>query len=67
MEIAKTLGAAIEKVRPPTVTPKSSNLSRHERKKKDETNKNLCHNKKFTIKKFNSSSPGPDRIHYEIV
>ena len=34
VEIANRLGAAIEKVRPPTITLKSSNLSRHKRKSK---------------------------------
>ena len=37
VEIANTLGAAIEKVRPPTITLKSSNLSRHKRKNKRST------------------------------
>ena len=37
VEIANTLGAAIENVRPPTIILKSSNLLRHKRKSKRST------------------------------
>ena len=77
VEIANTLGEAIEK------SSSSNNYSKEfqsikARKEKQKinfkTNKNLRYNKKFTIrdlkrslKKSNSSSPGPDQIHYEIL
>ena len=77
VEIANTLGAAIEK------SSSSNNYSKEfqsikARKEKQKinfkTNKNLRYNKKFTIrdlkrslKKSNNSSPGPDQIHYEIL
>ena len=77
VEIANTLGAAIEK------SSSSNNYSKEfqsikARKEKQKinfkTNKNLRYNKKFTmrdlkrsLKKSNNSSPGPDQIHYEIL
>ena len=37
VEITNTLGAVIEKIRPPIIIPKSSSLPRHERKSKRST------------------------------
>ena len=58
VEIANPLGAAIEKVLPPTITLKSSNLSRHNRTSNInfKTNKIFRYNKKFTIRDLKRSS-----------
>ena len=77
VQIANTLGAAIEK------SSSSENYSRKfqsikaQKEKRHinfKTNKKLRYNKKFTmrdlkrsLKKSNNSSPGPDQIHYEIL
>ena len=78
VQIANTLGAAIEK------SSSSGNYSKEFQSikaKAEKTkisfktnNKNLRYNKKFTmrdlkrsLKKSNNSSPGPDQIHYEIL
>ena len=77
VEIANTLGAAIEK------SSSSNNYSKEfqsikalkeKQKINFKTNKNLRYNKKFTmrdlkrsLKKSNNSSPGPDQIIYEIL
>ena len=64
----------LKKVRPPTITLKSSNLSRHKRKNKGST---LKQTETFVIirslrcltilKTSNNSSPGQDQIHCEIL
>ena len=77
VQIANTLGAAIEK------SSSSENYSKEFQSIKAQkerqyinfkTNKNLRYNKKFTmrdlkrsLKKSNNSSPGPDQIRYEIL
>ena len=77
VQIANTLGAAIEK------SSSSENYSKefqyikaqNEKQKINfKTNRNFRYNKKFTmgdlkrsLKKSNNSSPGPDQIHYEIL
>ena len=77
VEIANTLGAAIEK------SSSSKNYSKEFQSIKPQkenqkinfkTNRNLRYDKKFTmkrlktiLKKSNNSSPGPDQIHYEIL
>ena len=74
VELANTLGAAIEK------SSSSNNYSKEfqsikARKEKQKinfkTNKNLRYNKKFTMRdlkrSLKSPSPGPDQIHYEIL
>ena len=72
VEMANTLGAAIEK------SSFSNNYSKEFQSIKQKinlkTNRNLRYNEKFTmrdfkrsLKKSNNSSPGPDQIHYEIL
>ena len=77
VEIANTLGAAIEKRSSSNNYSKefqSIKVRKEKQKINFKTNKNLRYNKKFTmkdlkrsLKKSNNSSPGPDQIHYEIL
>ena len=66
----------LKKVRPPTITLKSSNLSRHQKESKRSTLRqteifviirSLRWDLKRSLKKSNNSSPGPDQIHFEIL
>ena len=77
MEIANTLGAAIEKSSSSENYSKEFQSFKTQKEKQKinfKTNRNLRYNKKFTIrdlkrsfKKSNNSSPGSDQIHYEIL
>ena len=77
VEIANTLGAAIEKSSSCNNYSKefqSIKAQKEKQKTNFKTNRNLRYNKKFTmrdlkrsLKKSNNSSPGPDQIHYEIL
>ena len=77
VQIANTLGAAIEKSSSSNNYSKefqSIKVQKEKQKINFKANKNLRYNKKFTIrdlkrslKKSNNSSPGPDQIHYEIL
>ena len=76
VQISHTLGAAIEKSSSKKNYSKEFQSIKAQKEKQNinfKTNKNLRYNKKFTMrdfkrsfKKSNYSSPGPDRIHYEI-
>ena len=77
VEIANTLGAAIEKSSSSNNYSKEFQSIKAQKEKQKinfKTNRNLRYNKKFTmrdlkrsLKKSNISSPGPDQIHYEIL
>ena len=77
VEIAYTLGAAIDKSSSSNNYPKEFQSIKAQKVKQKinfKTNINLRYNKKFTmrylkrsLKKSNNSSPGPDQIHYEIL
>ena len=77
VEIANTLGAAIEKSSSSNNYSKEFQSIKAQKEKQKinfKTNRNLRYNKKFTmrdlkrsLKKSNNSSPGPDQIHYEIL
>ena len=77
VQIANTLGAAIEKSSSSENYSKEFEYIKAQKEKQKinfKTNKNLRYNKKFTmrdlkrsLKKSNNSSPGPDQIHYEIL
>ena len=77
VEMANTLGAAIEKSSSSNNYSKEFQSIKAQKEKQKinfKTNRNLRYNKKFTIrdlkrslKKSNNSSPGPDQIHYEIL
>ena len=77
VEIANTLGAAVEKSSSSNNYSKefqSIKAQKEQQKINFNTNRNLRYNKKFTmrdlkrsLKKSNNSSPGPDQIHYEIL
>ena len=77
VEIANTLGAAIEKSSSSNNYSKefqSIKAQKEKRKINFKTNRNLRYNKKFTmrdlkrsLKKSNNLSPGPDQIHYEML
>ena len=77
VQIANTLGAAIEKSSSSKNYSKEFQSIKAQKEKQNinfKTNKNLRYNKKFTmrdlkrsLKKSNNSSPGPDQIHYEIL
>ena len=77
VEIANTLGAAIEKSSSSKNYSKEFQSIKAEKEKHKtnfKSNRNLRYNKKFTrrdlkrsLKKCNNPSPGPDQIHYEIL
>ena len=77
VQIANTLGAAIEKSSSSENYSKEFQYIKAQKEKQKinfKTNRNLRYNKKFTmrdlkrsLKKSNNSSPGPDQIHYEIL
>ena len=77
VEIANTLGAAIEKSSSSNNYSKEFQSIKAQKEKQKinfKTNRNLRYNKKLTmrdlkrsLKKSNNSSPGPDQIHYEIL
>ena len=77
VEIANTLGAAIEKCSSSNNYSKEFQSIKAQKEKQKinfKTNRNLRYNKKFTmidlkrsLKKSNNSSPHPDQIHYEIL
>ena len=77
VQIANTLGAAIEKSSSWENYSKEFQYIKAQKEKQNinfKTNKYLRYNKKFTmrdlkrsLKKSNNSSPGPDQIHYEIL
>ena len=77
VQIANTLGAAIEKSSSSENYSKKFQSIKAQKEKRHinfKTNKKLRYNKKFTrrdlkrsLKKSNNSSPGPDQIHYEIL
>ena len=77
VEIANTLGAAIEKSSSSNNYSKEFQSIKAQKEKQKinfKINRNLRYNKKFTmrdlkrsLKKSNNSSPGPDQIHYEIL
>ena len=76
VEIASTLGAAIEKSSSENYSKEFQSIKAQKEKHKInfKTNRNLRYNKKFmmrdlkrSLKKSNNSSPGPDQIHYEIL
>ena len=77
VQIANTLGAAIEKSSSSDNYSKEFQFIKAQREKQKinfKTNRNLRYNKKFTmrdlkrsLKKSNNSFPGPDQIHYEIL
>ena len=77
VEIANTLGAAIEKSSSSNNYSKEYQSIKAQKEKQKinfKTNNNLRYNMKFTmrdlkrsLKKSNNSSPGPDQIHYEIL
>ena len=77
VQIANTLGAAIEKGSSSEYYSKEFQAIKAQKEKQIinfKPNKNLRFNKKFTmrdlkrsLKKSNNSSPGPDQIHYEIL
>ena len=77
VQIANTLGAAIEKSSSSKNYSKEFQYIKAQKEKQNinfKTNKNLRYNKKFTmrdlkrsLRKSNNSSPGPDQIHYEIL
>ena len=77
VQIANTLDAAIEKGSSSENHSKEFQAIKAQKEKQNinfKTNKNLRYNKKFTmrdlkrsLKKSNSSSPGPDQIHYDIL
>ena len=77
VEIANTIGAAIEKSSSPNNSSKEFQSIKAQKEKQKinfKTNRNLRYNKKFTmrdlkrsLKKSNNSSPGSDEIHYEIL
>ena len=77
VQIANTLGAAIEKSSSSENYSKKFQSIKAQKEKRlinFKTNKKLRYNKKFTmrdlkrsLKKSNNSSPGPDQIHYEIL
>ena len=76
VQIANTLGAAIEKSSSENYSKEFQYIKAQKEKQKInfKTNRNLRYNKKFTmrdlkrsLKKSNNSSPGPDQIHYEIL
>ena len=62
VEIANMLGAAIDKSSSSEITPKSSNLSRHNKKGTRstlKTNRNLRYKSKFTLRDLKRSSKSP--------
>ena len=75
VEIANTLGAAIEKSSSSNNYSKEFQSIKAQKEKQKinfQTNRNLRYNKKFTmrdlkrsLKKSNNSSPDPEQIHYE--
>ena len=77
VEIANTLGAAIEKSSSSNNYSKEFQSLKAQKEKQKinfKTNRHLRYNKNFTmrdlkrsLKKSNNSSPGPDQIHYEIL
>ena len=77
VEIANTLGAAIEKSSSTNNYSKEFQSIKAQKEKQKinfKTNRNLCYNEKFTMRglkrsleKSNNASPGPDQIHYEIL
>ena len=76
VQIANTLGAAIEKSSSENYAKEFQAIKAQKEKQKInfKTNINLRYNKKLTmkdlkrsLKKSNNSSPGPDQIHYEIL
>ena len=77
VQIANTLGAAIEKSSSSENYSKEFQSIKAQKEKRHinfKTNKKLRYNKKFTmrdlkrsLKKSNNSSSGPDQIHYEIL
>ena len=77
VEIANTLGAAIEKSSFSNSNSKEFQSIKAQKEKQKinfKTNINLRYNKKFTmrdlkrsLKESNNSSPGQDQIHYEIL
>ena len=77
VEIANTLGAAIEKSLSSTNYSKEFQSIKAQKEKQKinfKTNRNLRYNKKFmmrdlkrSLKKSNNSSSGPNQIHYEIL
>ena len=76
VEIANTLGAAIEKSSSSNNYSKEFQSIKAQKEKQNinfKTNRNLRYNKKFTMrdlkrsfKKSNNSSTGPDQIHYDM-
>ena len=76
VEIANTLGAAIEKSSSSNSYSKEFQFIKAQKEKQKinfKANRNLRYNKftmrdlKRSLKKSNNSSPGPDKIHYEIL
>ena len=76
VQIANTLGAAIEKSASSENYSKEFQFIKAQKEKRKinfKTNRNLRYKKKFTrdlkrsLKKSNNSSPGPDQLHYEIL
>ena len=75
VEIDNTLGAAIEKSSSENYSKEFQYIKAQKEKHRInfKTNRNLPYNKftmrdlKWSFKKSNSSSPGPDQIHYEIL
>ena len=76
VEIANTLGEAIEKSSSENYSKEFQSIKAQRGKQKInfKTNRNLRYNKKLTmrdskrsLKKSNNSPPGPDQIHYEIL
>ena len=76
VEIANTLGEAIEKSSSENYSKEFQSIKAQKGKQKInfKTNRNLRYNKKLTmrdskrsLKKSNNSPPGPDQIHYEIL
>ena len=75
VEIANTLGAAIEKSSSENYSKEFQYIKAQKEKHRInfKTNRNLPYNKftmrylKWSFKKSNSSSPGQDQIHYEIL
>ena len=77
VEIANTLGAAMEKGSSSNKYSKEFQFIKAQKEKQKinlKTNRNLRYNNKFTmrdlkrsLKKSNNSSPGPAQIHYEIL
>ena len=76
VQIANTLGAAIEKSSSSENNSKEFQSIKAQKEKQKinfKTNRNLRYDKfvmrdlKRSLKKSNNSSPGPDQIHYEIL